>query len=489
MTALIAGRYRLESRIGAGAMGQVWRARDERLGRQVAVKTVDLRSVTDPTIAERFRREAIATAQLSHPSIVTIFDSGTDGDTAFLVMELLSGDPVSQVITREGQLPVSTAVHIAGRVADALTAAHAEGIVHRDIKPGNVVVDGSRVTLLDFGIAALISGVAQATLTAPASTIGTAAYMSPEQALGQRPTPASDIYSLGCLLMAMLTGAPPFTGENLIAVAHAQITETPPRVSALRPDIPWELDDLVRRMLSKDAADRPSAQAVVGRLATALNGAPAPTPPPATRVASSDAMGTRVLGAGRGGVASAAREPVTATDNASVGRATAPSWFGKGLKMVAIAVALIFVALAVVAAVPRLTNWAGETFFPSETTSPTPKAEPTKTTKTAKPATSPTKKPLLPKLPTAEQLAPLAAIEAMRLAIDQIVPIDEDGVEARRALLDSWDETSDKLLAGGDADDLEDFVKVLDNQRDQGRITTAEYISLRATLQAVRVLV
>ncbi len=465
-------------------MGQVWRANDERLGRQVAVKTVDLRAVTDPTIAERFRREAVATAQLSHPSIVTIFDSGTDGDTAFLVMELLSGDPVSQVIGREGRLSVDRSVHIASRVADALTAAHAVGIVHRDIKPGNVVVDGSRVTLLDFGIAALVSGAAQATLTAPASTIGTAAYMSPEQALGQRPTPASDIYSLGCLLMAMLTGAPPFAGDNPIAVAHAQITETPPRVSALRPDASWELDDLVRRMLSKDASDRPSAQAVVSRLAGAMDGAPAPSAPIASGAAAADEIGTRVLAAGGGGVSSAAREPVTAIDNAA-GRAASPAWFGKGIKIVSIAVAALFLALVVVAAVPRVTHWAGETLFSSKTASPTPKAE---STKSAKPTTSPSKKPVLPKLPTVEQLAPMAAIEAMRLAIDRIVPIDEDGVKAREALLDSWDETSKKLLDGGNADDLDAFAKVLDKQRDKERITTAEYISLRAALQAVKVL-
>ena len=124
MTTLLAGRYRLDSRIGAGAMGQVWRAVDERLGREVAVKTVDLRGVTDPSVAERFRREAVATARLSHPSIVTIFDSGTDGDTAFLVMELLRGDPVSTLIRRDGRLPVKQSAYIAGRVGQALDAAH-----------------------------------------------------------------------------------------------------------------------------------------------------------------------------------------------------------------------------------------------------------------------------------------------------------------------------------------------------------------------------
>lgn len=472
----------MESRIGAGAMGQVWRARDEKLGREVAVKTVDLRAVTDPTIAERFRREAIATARLTHPSIVTIFDSGTDGDTAFLVMEMLDGEPVSAVINRQGQLYLDQSVHIASRVAEALTAAHAEGIVHRDIKPGNVMVDGSRVTLLDFGIAALVSDAAHATLTAPATTIGTAAYMSPEQALGQRPTPASDIYSLGCLLMAMLTGSPPFAGDNPIAVAHAQIANTPPRVSSLRPDVPWELDDLVRRMLSKDPAARPSAQSVLSRLSGALDSPPAPPPliPPVD--ASASAM-TQVLTPGPGRVTSAARVPVSGVNEAPVGREPTPAWFGKGVKMVVIAVALIFLALAVVTAAPRVTNWAGETLFPSPSPSPSTKA------KTTKPTASTSAKPLLPKLPTTEQLAPLAAIEAMRLAIDRIVPMDEDGVKAREALLDAWEDASGQLIEEGDASALDDFAKVLDKQHDKGRISTPEYLGLKAALQGVRVLV
>ena len=263
---LVADRYRLGARIGRGAMGQVFAARDERLQRDVAVKLVDLGATADRTVAERFHREAIATASLNHPNIVTIFDADTEGQTAYIVMELLEGRPLSQLVREQGPLPLADAVRIAGQVARALVATHRIGVVHRDIKPANIMIDGRSVKLLDFGIA-LVSLDAEANLTAPATTLGTAAYMSPEQARGERATAASDVYALGGVLMVMLTGHAPFPGDNAVAVLHQQITDRAPLVSSRRPDAPPTLDDLVARMLAKDPAHRPTSDEVVTALA------------------------------------------------------------------------------------------------------------------------------------------------------------------------------------------------------------------------------
>ena len=151
---LLAGRYELGRPIGRGGMAEVWEARDSVLGRTVAVKTVNLAAAHDPTLGERLRREAVATAALTHPGVVTVYDAGVDGDTAFLVMELLEGRDLAAVL-RDGPLPVSQAVRVGEQVAGALAAAHAAGIVHRDVKPGNVLLDGEKVTVVDFGIAAV----------------------------------------------------------------------------------------------------------------------------------------------------------------------------------------------------------------------------------------------------------------------------------------------------------------------------------------------
>ena len=167
----VGGRYRLTAPLGRGAMGKVYRARDERLRRDVAVKVVDLTQTTDTSVADRFHREAIATAQLNHRNIVTIFDVGSDAREAWLVMELLSGQALSTIIRDSGPLPEARAIAIARQVASALVATHAIGVVHRDIKPANIMVDGDAVKLLDFGIA-LVQLDAEAHLTAPATTLG-----------------------------------------------------------------------------------------------------------------------------------------------------------------------------------------------------------------------------------------------------------------------------------------------------------------------------
>lgn len=235
---LLAGRYRLEHEIGAGGMGRVWRARDVRLDREVAVKTVDLAGVTDPSLAGRFQREIVLTARLTSPYTVTVFDGGLDGRTAYLVMELLRGESLAEAISRRGPLSVGRALEVAREVTLGLAAAHAIGLVHRDIKPANVMLtDGGRVKLLDFGIAQL-TGQADPHLTQPSMTIGTAAYMSPEQASGLRVDSATDLYALGCLITTMLAGRPPFDGDQPVVVAAHQINTAPPRLADLRPGVP-----------------------------------------------------------------------------------------------------------------------------------------------------------------------------------------------------------------------------------------------------------
>jgi eukaryotic-like serine/threonine-protein kinase len=250
-------------RVGAGSMGEVWRARDERLGRDVALKLLDLSAAPDPTIAERFRREAIATAQLNHPNIVSVFDAGTDGTRAYLVMTLLPGRTIAELVRTEGPMPLDRALSLVAQVTSALREAHRHGLVHRDVKPANVIVNGNQATVVDFGIAQL-SGLGAA-LTATHAVIGSAAYMSPEHATGLRAGPASDLYGVGCLLMTMLTGQPPFTGENAVAVAAQQVSADPPALSQ-RIRTPRALDQLVSSLLAKDPAARPDAESALEQL-------------------------------------------------------------------------------------------------------------------------------------------------------------------------------------------------------------------------------
>ncbi|WP_170175185.1 serine/threonine-protein kinase [Georgenia muralis] len=254
---VLAGRYELRRPLGRGGMAEVWAARDLVLGRSVAVKTVDLDAAGDPTLGDRLRREAVATAALDHPDVVTVYDAGVDGDTAYLVMELLGGHNLAAVL-QEGPLTEPDALRVGSRVAGALAVAHAAGIVHRDIKPANILLDGDKVTVVDFGIAA-VEHAAAAALTGPGTTLGTAEYMAPEQARAEPVTAAADMYSLGCLLTTLLAGRPPFTGDSPIAVLHQHVAEPAPRLKDLVPGVAPEVDDLVTALLEKDPAGRPTA--------------------------------------------------------------------------------------------------------------------------------------------------------------------------------------------------------------------------------------
>jgi serine/threonine-protein kinase len=259
----LAGRYRLEDVIGRGGMSTVYRATDRVLQRTVAVKVMSAAlAESDPTHIARFEREARAAASLVHPGIVTVYDTGVDGDRRFIAMEFVDGQSLAAVIANQAPLDPDRAAQIAADVADALEAAHHAGLVHRDVKPGNVMItrDG-RVKVLDFGIARVADA---GSITRTASLLGTAAYMAPEHALGSPVDARSDVYSLGCLLYAMLTAHPPFAGDHAAAVLHQQVNAAPRPPSQANPRVRPALDALVLQMLAKEPADRPQSAAEVG---------------------------------------------------------------------------------------------------------------------------------------------------------------------------------------------------------------------------------
>ncbi|MGO4360788.1 Stk1 family PASTA domain-containing Ser/Thr kinase [Terrabacter sp. RAF57] len=253
-TVRIAERYSLRERIAVGGMGEVHLATDDRLGRLVAVKVLAAGFADSPDFVERFRREALTAAALSHPNIAQVYDYGVDGDSHFIVMEYAEGQDLAQVIRQHGRLTPGDAVRVAEQVCAALGAAHRAGVVHRDVKPGNVIIrpDGT-VKVTDFGIARALG---QASLTDTGTVMGTAAYVAPEQARGEATTPSSDLYSLGILLFQMLTGSVPFDGDTPVAIAMRHLDEPVPLPSSRVADLPANLDEVVVRATAKSPADR-----------------------------------------------------------------------------------------------------------------------------------------------------------------------------------------------------------------------------------------
>lgn len=248
------GRYRLQARIGSGGMSTVYRALDETLERQVAVKLMNREVATDSDQLERFRREARAVAQLSHPHIVGVIDAGEDESRPYIVFEYVEGETLKERIRRLGRLPIPEAVAYAIEIARALGAAHARHIVHRDVKPQNVLIDeegSAKVT--DFGIARTLD---EEGLTADGRVLGTTDYVSPEQALGQHVTGQSDLYSLGVVLFEMLTGEVPFKGETQVAVAMKHVREALPDVQSERPEVSAALAAVVDNATAKRREDR-----------------------------------------------------------------------------------------------------------------------------------------------------------------------------------------------------------------------------------------
>lgn len=272
-TDILPERYRGAQRIGRGGMGEIFRATDQALGRAVAIKVLAERFAQDEAVRERFTREALAAARLSgRPNVVTIFDVGEWRGRPFIVMEYLSGGTLDERI-RRGRIPVAQAVEWLEQAALALDAAHAEGVIHRDVKPGNLLLDrDDNVHVADFGIA---SAAGMDSLTKSGTVLGTAAYLSPEQARGERSTPASDLYGLAVVAWELLTGKRPFGGDTAAAEAAAHVYAEIPALTGKRPDLPAELDDVFRRALAKEPRNRyASAGELVAELRSALAAAP-----------------------------------------------------------------------------------------------------------------------------------------------------------------------------------------------------------------------
>ena len=251
----IGSRYELIRRVAKGGMAEVWEAEDEILARPVAVKILLPHLAADEQFVERFRREAVAAARLSHPHIVSIYDTCASEDCEAIVMELVRGRTLRTALDERGALPVRQAVHIAAQTADALHHAHANGLIHRDVKPGNILLsDDGRVLVTDFGIAK--AAETSSDLTEVGHVVGTAKYLSPEQVQGQPLDARSDVYSLGIVLYEMLTGRVPFAGENSTSTALARMTTTPLRPRQIRAGIPRVVEDIVLKAMALRPDDR-----------------------------------------------------------------------------------------------------------------------------------------------------------------------------------------------------------------------------------------
>jgi len=274
---LLGGRYRLDERIASGGMGDVWRGTDEVLGRTVAVKILLPALLEEPGFAERFRGEARTMATINHPGVVDVYDYGSDQQIAFLVMEYVEGDALSRTLSRVGRLTPARTMALVAQAADALQAAHEKGIVHRDVKPGNLLVrPNGTLVLTDFGIA---RSAMVGQLTAAGSVLGTASYISPEQAAGGTATAASDIYALGVVAYQCLSGHRPFEGDNPLEIAMKHVRE---QARALPGDIPPAIRRIVDQSMAKDPAARFQTAALLGavaRQAAATLGAAPPSRP------------------------------------------------------------------------------------------------------------------------------------------------------------------------------------------------------------------
>ncbi|MDN3352954.1 Stk1 family PASTA domain-containing Ser/Thr kinase [Actinomadura sp. DC4] len=280
---LLGGRYELDGVIGRGGMAEVYRARDLRLDRVVAIKTLRSDLARDPTFQARFRREAQSAASLNHPSVIAVYDTGEDqldhNPVPYIVMEYVEGRTLRDVLQEEHRLPAERALKMVDGILRALDYSHRGGIVHRDIKPANVMLTtNNEVKVMDFGIARALADTAS-TMTATAQVIGTAQYLSPEQARGERVDARSDIYSTGCVLYELLTGRPPFQGDSPVAIAYQHVREEPIPPSQLDPSIPQYANAIAMKALAKDPNYRyQSASDMRGDIQRASQGMPVSAP-------------------------------------------------------------------------------------------------------------------------------------------------------------------------------------------------------------------
>ncbi|MFI1797001.1 serine/threonine-protein kinase [Streptomyces sp. NPDC020379] len=276
---LVADRYRLGELLGRGGMGEVWEARDEVLGRQVAVKLL-LGDEADESAASRFRLEAQTAARLNHPQVVGVYDFGAWDGRFYLVMELVRGPSLAQELAALGTLEPARVARIAAQAASGLAAAHRQGVVHRDVKPGNLMLDADGTLKIgDFGIARFVDETSTA-LTRVGQIVGTSTYLAPERALGRMAGPASDVYALGCVLYQLLVGRPPFWADSPTALLYLHVDAAPEPPGRHRADLPPAFESCLLRMLAKQPEERPSAEEVAEWFAgPSWQGAPPAAPP------------------------------------------------------------------------------------------------------------------------------------------------------------------------------------------------------------------
>ena len=387
---LLAGRYELGEVVGQGGMALVYRATDRALGRDVAVKVLRDQFAEDPEIVARFEREARSAARLAHPNVVDIYDVGQDGPTQFIVMELVEGENLKSLIRREAPLSPARVIRLGRDIAAALEFAHRRGLVHRDVKPQNVVLDmNGRARLTDFGIAQAADA---ASLTQTGTVLGTAQYMAPEQARGRGATAASDLYSLGVVLYELATGQPPFEGGPALSVALRHVQEAPRPPRQLNPNLPPQLEAVILKLLAKEPARRFGSAA---ELAEALAGTLQPAREPTARVAVVD----RPPGAGdarvRGGATRVGRPPAAPPRPRPAPPRRPPGGSGLGLLLGLVVLSVLALAVGFV--------W----LFGS----PRPSSPTTAATPTTRPAVEPT--PIAPPIlaaPTPQPTEPVPTL-------------------------------------------------------------------------------
>jgi serine/threonine protein kinase len=361
----LSGRYEIGERLGSGGMSNVYRATDRILERTVAVKVLAEHLSDDERFVERFRREALAVAKLIHPNIVQVYDTGVDDGRHYIVMEFVEGRSGAQILQRQGPLDFETAAEAGAQACAGLDYAHRRGIIHRDVKPGNLMIVGGPVgasemvvKLTDFGIARAIE---QTRITQVGSVVGTAAYLAPEQVRGEEATPATDVYALGVVIYQFLTGRLPYEGSSLAELAVRQQNERPLPPSAYNDEVPEALGAAVLRALEGDPARRyASADELAGGLQQGLRGEDVSLPPveeaTPTRVLGGEAATRRLERTERQSVAAPPRRPATRRAQP----AAPPAWpaeparrgaFSRFARFVMAAVALALIAAAVAAAV------------------------------------------------------------------------------------------------------------------------------------------
>jgi eukaryotic-like serine/threonine-protein kinase len=476
---LLVGRYRLVRPVGAGGMGDVWAAHDMVLGRDVAIKAQELRADGDHAWLERFQREAQSAAVLQHPNVVTIFDSGAEGGTAFLVMELLPGPNIEAHLAERGPLPEQKVIALTKGIAAGLAAAHAAGVVHRDIKPANLMFDArGALKIVDFGIAHLAQ-TAATRLTATNTVIGSASYLAPEQVQGRRADERSDLYALGCVMTTMLTGRPPFEGEHPWAVMHQHVSVPPPRIGDRRPGVRPAVEALVAELLSKRPQDRPrSALAVLDRLRHLEHGR-------SDARSGSSASTTAVLG--QRTVLLPVLDPAEITTRVAAYRRPLRRvrWVVGGVAAVAFG-ALVLIAIAPTAAeLPANDSAQPRSVAPTSTA---PNREPTST------APSPEPTPDISKMPRTREtfiaVRPEQAVSDLRAAVGAASSSgqieEEDEAEELSELVDELGEH----LAEDGVEDSDEHVKEINNYlrelSKEGELSQDGMLRIADALQTVR---